>query len=158
MTQEDKSNKKTNEQQNSESGFWEEAKENVTEGARIVGEEAVKFGEQISSYSEKIFGKVSDSVSDAYKASSDFTRDMVNYAQGLAEKYRDKYEVNKLNNKKKEYATQLGMKLYLEVKNNDDKIPARFLNKRDIKSLFKNLETIDKEIIDITEEDEKNEK
>ena len=158
MSQEDKSNKKTNEPQNSESGFWEEAKENVTEGARIVGEEAVKIGEQISSYSEKIFGKVSESVSDAYKASSDFTRDMVNYAQGLAEKYRDKYEVNKLNNKKKEYATQLGMKLYLEVKNNDDKIPARFLNKRDIKSLFKNLETIDKEIIDITEEDEKKEK
>ncbi len=162
-TQEDK-NKKTNQKQNestsgkeNESGFWDEAKENVSEGAKIVGEEARRIGGQISSYSEKIFGKVSESAADAYKASSEFTRDAVNAAQRLAEKYKDKYEVNKLNNQKKLYATQLGMKFYLEVKNNDDKIPENLLEKNDIKGLITNLENVDKEIIKITEEDEKKE-
>ncbi len=157
MNKQEDQNKKTNKQQesNAESGFWDEAKENVSEGAKIVGEEARRIGGQISSYSEKIFGKVSESAVDAYKASSEFTRDAVNAAQRLAEKYKDKYEVNKLNNQKKLYATQLGMKFYLEVKNNDDKIPEDFLEKNDIKGLLTNLENVDKEIIEITEEDEK---
>ncbi|MDA3865597.1 MAG: hypothetical protein PF489_02480 [Salinivirgaceae bacterium] len=151
----DKTNEKQNRETNDDNSFWEDTRENVTEGARIVGEEARRIGGQISSYSEKIFGKVSDSATDAYKISTEFTRDAVNGAQALAEKYKDKYEINKLNNKKKEISTQLGMKLYLEVKNNDNRIPRGFLDKNEIQGLVSKLESLDQEIIDITEEDEK---
>ncbi len=41
-----------------ETGFWEDAKENINEGAKFVGEEARDLGEKISSYSEEVFGKI----------------------------------------------------------------------------------------------------
>lgn len=153
-TQNKKQESKTN-QQADESGFWDEAKDNVSEGARIVGEEAKRIGGKISSYSEMIFGKVSESASDVYKISSEFTKDAVNSAQALAEKYKDKYEINKLNNQKKHYATQLGMKLYLGVKNNDNQVPKDFLDENDIKGLISKLEEIDKEVLEITKDEEK---
>lgn len=142
------------EKQKEDSKFWDEAKENVSEGAKVVGEEAKRIGEKITAYSDKIFGKISDSASDAYKISTEFTRDAVNSAQGLAEKYKDQYDVNRLNNKKKEFATQLGMKLYLDVKNNNNEISDNFLDENDIKGLISKLEEIDQEIIQITKEEE----
>jgi hypothetical protein len=93
----DKTNENQNRETNDDNSFWEDTRENVTEGARIVGEEARRIGGQISSYSEKIFGKVSDSATDAYKISTEFTRDAVNGAQALAEKYKDKQEIIDIN-------------------------------------------------------------
>lgn len=153
-----KEQKQSTNQQADDSGFWDDAKENVSEGAKIVGEEAKRIGGKISSYSEKIFGKISDSASDVYKISSEFTKEAVNSAQELAEKYKDKYEINKLNNQKKHYATQLGMRFYLDIKNNENRIPRGFLDENDIKALISKLESIDKEVLDLTKDEEEQSK
>jgi hypothetical protein len=134
----------------SESGFWEEASENISEGAKIIGDEARVIGEKISAYSEILFGKIRDTSAEAFKSGLDLTREGVNKAQELAEDLRGNIEVNRLNKKKKDLASQLGMKFYLEVKNNDNQIPDNLLRKRVFMSLLKEMENIDKEILEIS--------
>ncbi|MEE4214268.1 MAG: hypothetical protein V2I34_04330 [Bacteroidales bacterium] len=136
----------------SESGFWEETGENISEGARIAGEEARKVGEKISAYSERLFGKIKDKSSEAFRSGLDLTKEGVNRAQAAADRLKDNIEVSRLNRQKKEVATQLGMKFYLEVKNNDNKVPENILRKRVFVSLLKELENIDKQILDIENE------
>jgi hypothetical protein len=133
--------------------FWQEAKENIEEGARTIGDEARDIGEKIYSYSEVVFGKIKEGTSDLWKSGVDLTNDMVNRAQEVAEKYRDRIEVRKLNEEKKKVASQLGMNVYLEVKNNDNTLPEKFFTKRQVKSMMKNLEQIDKQILDLSEEE-----
>ncbi len=137
----------------SETGFWEETGENISEGAKIVGEEAHRITEKISAYSEVLFGKIRDRSAEAFRSGLDLTREGVNRAQVAADDLRDNIEVSRLNRKKKEIATQLGMKFYLEVKNNDNKVPENILRKRVFISLLKELENIDKQILEL----EKNE-
>ena len=50
---------------------------------------------------------------------------------------------------KKEIATQLGMKFYLEIKNNENKVPDNILRKRVFMSLIKDQENIDIKILDL---------
>jgi len=136
----------------SDSGFWEETGENISEGARIAGEEARKVGEKISAYSERLFGRIKDKSSEAFRSGLDMTKEGVNRAQAAADRLKDNIEVSRLNRQKKEVATQLGMKFYLEVKNNDNKVPENILRKRVFVSLLKELENIDKQILDIEDE------
>lgn len=136
----------------SDAGFWEEAGENISEGAKIVGEEARKAGEKISAYSERLFGKIKDKSAEAFRSGLDLTREGVNRAQAAADELRDNIEVGRLNRKKKEVATQLGMKFYLEVKNNDNKVPENILRKRVFMSLLKEIEEIDKQILKLKNE------
>ena len=133
----------------SDSGFWEETGEEISEGAKLVGKEARAISEKISAYSEVLFGKVRDRSAEAFKTGLDLTREGVNKAQTKADDLRDNMEVNRLNREKKEIATQLGMKFYLEIKNNDNKVPDNILNKRVFMSLLKDLEDIDKKILDL---------
>jgi len=134
--------------------FWQEAKENIDEGAKIIGDEARDLGEKIYSYSEVIFGRIKEGTSDLWKSGVELTKDTVNKAQEMAEKYRDRIEVRKLNEEKRKVSSQLGMNVYLELKNNDNKLPEKFFNKRQVKSMLKNLEQIDKQILDLSEEEE----
>ncbi|MFP4488336.1 MAG: hypothetical protein ACLFN1_03450 [Bacteroidales bacterium] len=136
----------------SESGFWEETGDNISEGAKVVGEEARSIADKISAYSEVLFGKVKDRSSEVFKSGLDLTKEGVNRAQAAADELRDNIEVGRLNKKKKEVATQLGMKFYLEVKNNDNKVPDNILRKRVFLSLMKELENIDKEILKLKDE------
>lgn len=136
----------------SESGFWEETGENISESAKEVGGQARRIAEKISAYSEQLFGKIKDRSSEAFKSGLDLTRDGVNSAQAAADELRDNYEVRKLNRHKKDIAGQLGMKFYLEIKNNDNMVPEDILKKRVFISLLKELEDIDKQILDIKNE------
>ena len=136
-----------------ESGFWDEAKENVTEGAKIISDEAKHLGKRIAKYSETIFGKIKDN--EVFKYGLDLTSEGVHKAQEMAENLKDDFEIRKLNNKKKEVSTQLGMKFYLAVKNNKNKIPDNLMKDKEILSLLKELEQIDKEILKRTENSEK---
>lgn len=147
-----KTNTKTDTNKNQEQGFWDEAKENVTEGAKIIGEEAKHWGEQFAKYSESIFGKIKDNTNDVIKYGLDLTSEGVHKAQEMAEQLKDDFEIRKLNNKKKEVSTQLGMKFYLAVKNNDNEVPDNLMKDKEIVSLLKELEQIDKEIIKLSEE------
>ncbi|MDA3954747.1 MAG: hypothetical protein PF485_13950 [Bacteroidales bacterium] len=135
-----------------ESAFWDEAKENVNEGAKIFGDEAKHLGKKLASYSETIFGKIKDNTKDAFKYGLDLTNEGVQHAQEMAEHLKDDFEIRKLNNKKKEVSTQLGIKFYLEIKNNDNEIPDNLLKNKEVLSLLKELEDIDKEILKRSEE------
>lgn len=137
----------TTDKKNKEQGFWEDAKENVSEGAKYISDEAKNMGEKLYAYSETIFGKVKDKTSEIVKSGWELTKDATNKAQEVAERFKDKYEVSKLNDEKKKVAAQLGMKYYLAIKNNENHLPRGFRNQKDIQSLFKELEDIDKEIL-----------
>jgi|GEM_PF-1359728 len=136
----------------SESGCREETGENISEGTKIAGEEARKVGEKISAYSERLFGKIRDKSSETFKSGFNLTREGVNKAQAVADELRDNIEVGRLNRQKKDVASQLGMKFYLEVKNNDNEVPDNILRERVFVSLLKELEDIDKQILDLRNE------
>jgi hypothetical protein len=135
--------------------FWEDAKENINEGARIVGEEAKDLGEKISAYSEKVFGVIKEKSSEFFESGKTLTRDAVNRAQELAEKYRDQGEIRKLNEEKKKVASQLGMHFYLMVKDNDNKVPPTILRRKAVKTTMQEMEEIDRQILDLKDEEDK---
>jgi hypothetical protein len=135
--------------------FWEDTKGNINEGARIVGEEAKDLGERISAYSEKIFGTIKEKTSEVFESGKTLTVDAVNRAQELAEKYRDHGEIRKLNEEKKKVAAQLGMSFYLMVKDNDNKVPSTLLRRKAVKSTMQEMEDLDKQILDLKDEEDK---
>jgi hypothetical protein len=143
---------KNQKENKNEQGFWDDAKENINEGARIVGEEARDLGEKISSYSEKIFGEIKDRTTDLFQSGKELTMEAVNKAQEIAEKYRDRTEIAKLNEEKKRVAAQLGMSFYLILKNNDNKVPPTLLRRKDIKTTLKQMEELDQQILDLSDD------
>lgn len=135
-----------------ESGFWDEARDNISEGARAFSSEAGEFGERVANYSEKIFGRIKEVTQSAWSRGTELTREAVESAQEMAEKYRDRNEINKLNDQKKKAASQLGMQIYLEYKNHDNHLPTTTTGKKDIKNLLNLLQELDKEILKYSEE------
>lgn len=153
----DKAKKKAEEvsEDVSEANFWDDVQDNISEGAKVLNEEAREFADKVSSYSERIFGVIREKASDAFQYSTNLTKDAVNYAQAMAEKYRDRAEINKLNEEKKKASSQLGMNIYLAYKNNDNRVPVQTFSQKKVKSVLKELEELDKKILDLTEEEEK---
>lgn len=137
-----------------EVGFWEEAKENISEGAKAVSEETRDLGEKISAYSETIFGKIKESTSEILQSGKDLTQEAVNRAQEVAEKYRDRSEIKKLNEEKKKVAAQLGMNFYLILKNNDNKVPDTLLRRKAIKTTLTEMQELDQKILDLSDTEE----
>lgn len=137
-----------------ESSFWEDTRENINEGAKAIGDEARELGEKISSYSEIVFGKIKDRTNEVVKSGMELTRDAVNKAQEQAETYRDRYEIRKLNEEKKRVASQLGINFYLTLKNNENKIPETYLRRKEPKSLLKEMEDLDKQILERSEKEQ----
>ncbi len=134
--------------------FWNDTKENINEGAKIVGDEARDLGEKISSYSEEVFGKIKERTTEVFQSGKELTRDAVNKAQEMAEKYRDQSEVRKLNEEKKKVAAQLGMSFYLILKNNDNKVPDTILRRKAIKTTLKEMEELDQQILELSDDKE----
>lgn len=139
-----------------ESRFWEETKESFRESAKVLSEEAKKMGSIISSYSEVVFGKIKTKTSEALKYGQELTRDAVAQAQEIGEDLKDNYTVARLNNEKKKLSSQLGMKLYLSVKNNKNKIPENLIeDDKEVASLLKQIEDIDKELLKLSKQENK---
>ena len=132
--------------------FWENIQENTVDGVRIITEEAKDFAGKVASYSENIFGVVREKAEDVFKYGTNLTQDAVNYAQSISEKYKDRFEIAQLNEEKKKASSQLGMYIYLAYKNNDNKVPRQTFAQRKVKSVLKELEELDKKIIDMSEE------
>ncbi len=145
---------KNEKEKKNESGFWDDTKDNINEGAKIVGDEARDLGEKISSYSEEIFGKIKVRTSEVFQSGKELTQDAVNKAQEMAEKYRDQAEVRKLNEEKKKVAAQLGMSFYLILKNNDNKVPDTILRRKAIKTTLKEMEELDQQILELSDDKE----
>ncbi|MEX0988530.1 MAG: hypothetical protein WD052_13715 [Bacteroidales bacterium] len=144
---------KENEKNKNDQGFWDEAKENINEGAKVIGDEMRDLGDKISAYSEEIFGKIKEHTGDMVQSGKDLTQEAVNKAQEMAEKYRDQNEIRKLNEEKKKVAAQLGMHFYLILKNNDNKVPSSILRRKAIKSTLEQMESLDQQILDLSDED-----
>jgi cell fate (sporulation/competence/biofilm development) regulator YlbF (YheA/YmcA/DUF963 family) len=144
---------KKEENKKNEPGFWDETKDNINEGAKAVGDEARELGEKISAYSETIFGKIKENTNDLLQSGKELTQDAVNRAQELAEKYRDRTEIKKLNEEKKKVAAQLGMSFYLILKNNDNKVPNTILRRKAIKTTLQEMEELDQKILDLSDDD-----
>lgn len=136
-----------------DAGFWDDVQDNISEGAKVLNEETKEFAEKVASYSENIFGIIKEKASDAFSYSADLTKDAVNYAQKLGETYRDRYEINKLNEEKKKASSQLGMNIYLAYKNNDNRVPVQTFRQKKIKSVLKELEELDKQILERSEKE-----
>lgn len=143
---------KTIEEKKNETGFWNETRENINEGAKVVGEEARDIGEKIYAYSELIFGKIKERTGEMLQSGKDLTMEAVNKAQEVAEKYRDQYEIKKLNDAKKKVAAQLGMNFYLILKNNDNKVPETILRRKAIKTTLNEMQEIDRQILSLKED------
>lgn len=133
-----------------ESKFWDETMDSLAESAKVLSEEAKKLSTQVSSYSEELFGKIRSTTSEVLKYGQDLTKSAVDRAQEMGEKLKDNYLVGKLNSEKKQLASELGMKLYLEIKDNKNKIPENLLKEnKEIAGLLKQIEEIDKKILEL---------
>lgn len=138
-----------------EKDFWDDAKANISESAKNIGEEVKYLGKKMASYSETIFGKIKDNTKEVIKYGLDLTKDGVHQAQEMAENLKDDIEIRKFNTKKKEVSAQMGMKFYLEIKNNNNQIPENLMQDNEVISLLKELEKLDKEILKRSEESKK---
>lgn len=129
-----------------ERAFWEEARENISEGARVVGE-------TVEEYSEKFMNALKAKASEAYKLSSEFTLDAVHKAQDIIDNYRDKFEVRKLSEQRDEKSAKLGLSLYHAIKENKGRLPENFIDKKATHAMLMEIEEIDRMILELTHED-----
>lgn len=137
-----------NEESKKEKDFWEDTRENVTQGAKL-------FGETLTGYSEKFMSTIKETATEVYKFSSEFTVEAVNNAQKIIDEYRDKYEVKNLNEKRDVLTTELGLHLYHSIKGNNNEIPDNYLKKKKVVFLLKEIEKIDKMILELIDKEEK---
>lgn len=133
-----------NEQQ--EQDFWDEARENVSTGAKIVGE-------TVSEYTERFLENLKSTATKAYKASSEFTMETVHKAQEVIDNYRDQQSIRRLSEERTELAADLGMLLYRSMKSNDDKLPDSFDSQQEVNTLLKKIGAIDQHIVEISHHD-----
>jgi len=129
-----------------EQAFWEETKENISEGAKIVGD-------MFSEYSEKFMSTLKDKTLEAYKFSSELTLETVQKAQQTIDEYRDRFEVKKLSEKRDALSAKLGLHFYHTIKGNDGHLPENYMKDKSVTSLLQKIESVDAEIIDLKPED-----
>lgn len=146
---EEKHTKQSHKEDNVEpkNDFWEDAKENVSEGAKLVGEKVNEYAHTIS-----------EKAKEAFKSSSEFTIEKMHQAQDIIDQYKHKKEIKQLSDERDTFLTQLGKNLYRTVKNNNHQLPENYISELYIKQLLDEVENIDKKIIAIKEMDEKQEK
>lgn len=131
--------------------FFDEAKESISEGARIISEEAKRIEKIIGKTTEKFFNRIKGKTSEAIDTSADFSRDAYNKALEIIEKFKDKQETKKLLERKKELEQELGLYVYLthtmEKTSSDD-----LFAKDDVIDTIKKIAIIEREIIKIADE------
>lgn len=131
---------------NSEQGFWNETKEHVSEGAKIVGNELRTIGKRFVKVTESLLGTVQDKTNEMYKYGLDITNNG-DEAQDIADLITDDINIKKLNAQKKELAEKLGIHLYELVKDNKNKVPDNLQSNKELLSIIKDLKKIDQDIL-----------
>jgi len=133
-----KNTKKSSQKKESRfSAFFQEFKENLTEGA-----------EALSNISADIMEEVKDKAEDLYeKGSGKFEQ-----ASGVVHDYIDRYngqeEIKDLSKEKEDLNAVLGDTIFHEFKKNGT-VSKRFLTTNKMTQLFKSIENVDKEILRI---------
>jgi hypothetical protein len=130
-----------------EQGFWNETKENVNEGAKIVGNELSTIGKRFVKVTESLLGKVQNKTNEMYKYGVEITNNS-NEINDLADHVKDDLTLKKMHAQKKELAEKLGMDFYELVKNNKNKVPDNLQSNKELLALIKELKKTDKEILD----------
>jgi len=118
----------------------------LEDGVKQAGEQASQLAEKTSKVAEEVLGKVKKGVSEAYDYGSVVLDDLYQVAEKYAEKYKAKVEMRRLNNERTEAITELGDLVFKRHKARKS-FDAQFANNRSVTSLFKRIDTLDKEIV-----------
>ena len=136
--------KKETDNNSKEKDFWNEAGENISEGAKVVGETVSHYAQSLGESAKK-----------AFKSSSEFTMEMVHNAEDIIDNYKDKIEIKRLSDERDELLIQLGKHLYRTVKSVKDGLPENYAGNTDVQELLQKIENIDKKIIEIDKQEHK---
>lgn len=131
----------------SEQSFWNETKENVNEGAKIVSRELRTIGKRFVTVTESLLGAVQDKTNEMYKYGVEITNNG-NEIIDIEDHIKNDVTLKKLHTQKKEIAEKLGLNLYKLVKDNKNKVPENLQSNKELLSLIKDLRKADKEISD----------
>jgi len=128
------------------SAIFDDIKIYVSEGAKALSE-----------MSAELFEEVKEKAEELYEAGYE----KFEQASGVVQDYIDKYQSNKeikaLTEEKMTLYISLGDKLFHEFKKND-RISKRFLSTNKMSTLFSKIESVDKKILQIGKELDKNKK
>ena len=101
--------------------FIRETAENIEAGIKVVGNKASDVAEKISDKTSKIasdlYDKVKKGVTEAYEFSSKAVDELGKSAQVYIDKYETSIEMRKLRDQRNKIATELGEKVYADLKN-----------------------------------------
>ncbi|MFZ0450073.1 MAG: hypothetical protein WAL98_12595 [Desulfatiglandaceae bacterium] len=122
-------------------GFLGEVAENIGEGARMAGEKATEL-------TDIMVDKLNVGFSHAYEAGAKVVDDLSRAAQKYVEKYKAESEIRKLKGEKDELMTQLGQSI-LKHHLAGGRFAESFFNKEEIIDQFNQIEMLDKKIIEI---------
>jgi len=130
---------KTNNENNTE--FIGESKENIIEGAKV-------FSETASNIFNRFLERVKETAEAAYGKGTEIVETVTLTSQGYIERYKDRSEMSNLKTLRDEIATQVGNMCYLEY-NGRYRIRQEFQKTKEFKDLMKQMKELDKEIIRI---------
>jgi len=119
-----------------EKNILEEAVDNIEEGAKLVREKATVLTD-----------KLKKGLSQAYDTSVKVADELSHIAQEYAEKYKAESEIKKLKAEKESLLFQLGEAFYKHRLTGNDFVDT-FLNIKDTKTQLKQIEKIDKKIVE----------
>lgn len=126
------------------SEFFEEIKENVSEGAQA-----------LSKISAELFEEIKEKAEELYEAGYEKFEQASGVVQDYIDRYQSNREIMHLTQEKMKLYVDLGDKLYHEFKKNGG-ISKRYLTTKKMMAIFEKIESIDKKILKIGKELDKN--
>lgn len=138
-----KTSAKNADQLKKKKSFFTELFENVEQGAKIVSEKT-------SLFATDTYEKVKKGAADAIDVSSQVVTELYSSASDYTEQFKDKIEMKKLNNQRSELTSDLGRFFYKKYK--VEKVTfSKFSKTKEFTSLLKNIENVDREIVELGE-------
>lgn len=104
-----------------------------------------------------VFEKIKERVTKVYITGAKVVDEVTQTAHEYAERYQHNVEVKKLGGKRDALTTKLGMTTFEQFKSSE-KLPEKFLNRKDITDQIKEIEKLDKQIVKIGKKLEKSKK
>jgi hypothetical protein len=125
--------------------FWDDARENVSEGAKEVGETVTEYAQIMKENAKNVF-----------KTGSEFTQEMLHKAQEIIDNYQHNREIKQLGDERDKIMIKFGRHMYQTVKSVVTDLPEHFFNDTDVQSLIIEIEEIDRRILEIEGKENKN--
>lgn len=122
------------------SSFFDEFKENVTEGAKVLKNLSGDLIDDVKEKSEDLYGKGSEKFEQASAV-----------VESYIDQFKNEKEVKQLSNEKTELNAILGEGIYHEFKKNGT-ISKRYLTTKKMEELFNSIQSIDRQILKLGKE------